>query len=439
MFQGYHILIKFFKNGFTGNDYNKDDYLHHEKNSIEGDLQGIIEKVDYLKDLGIDLVYLGPIFDSETTHGYDTKDYFNISENISFSDKNMAKNLLKKLIDKLHNNNIKVILDLVLNHASKKYNFKNIPYNLIPKTEEPQSPQEKRWESLFLFWNVEDKNTKEFLIRVGEYWMNNFNIDGYRLDHAIGLPTSFWKDFYNRMKKIKKDVILLGEIWDDQGNDQENHKLIKDFLFFKNENVFTSLFDFSFYSKLVEYINNDKDLKGLFNSIIKSEKLNFDKAKMTYFIENHDLPRFIDYSNNINNFIIALGLIFVLNGNIMLEYGNEICLKGDKSYKYFNESGRVPMIFYENWTEKNKNIFELTKRLIELKKDESIFNEGNYKFLKSSSDYLFFEKNNSKNTLYILLTKKSIKNLSNKNFTNLIDNKFYKKDEEINPGIYFFK
>jgi len=438
MFNGYHILLKFFKNGYKGNDYNKNDYLHHEKHSIEGDLQGVLEKIDYLKDLGIDLVYLGPIYDAETTHAYDTKDYFSISENLAYKDKSKSEDLLRELIKEFHKNGIKVILDLVLNHASKNYKFENIPFDLIPKTESPQTAQEKRWQSLFLFWDVSDLQTKEFLIRVGEYWLEKFDIDGYRLDHAIGLPTSFWFDFSNRMKNIKKDVVLLGEIWDDQGSDEENYNLINNFLFFKNENVFTSLFDFSFYSKLVTILTKNQDLKLLYNAIVESDKLNFENAKMTYFIENHDLPRFIDYNDYYDDFKIALSTIFVMNGNLMLEYGNEICIKGDKSYKYFNESGRIPMKFENEWDKENRYTYNYTKKLIDLRKKEAIMKHGKYKYLNSSNNFLYFSKIFDDNELNFLFVKEKISNITNKEFINLIDEKKYSKMDYLNSGVYFF-
>ncbi|MDY6894177.1 MAG: alpha-amylase family glycosyl hydrolase, partial [Thermotogota bacterium] len=229
MFLGYHILTKFFKNGESTNDSPKESYRYYEKNAIDGDLQGIIQGLDYLKDLGIDLIYLGPIFKSKTTHGYDITNYFSISENISFNSEEEAKAIFKKLIEDAHKKGIKVIIDLVLNHASKEFDFNSIPKDLTVKTESPRSPQEERWQRSFLFWNLDDEDTREFLIRVGEYWLKNYELDGFRLDHALGLPLSFLEEFSLRMKKIKKDVIILGEVWEDEGDQLKNFNLLKRF------------------------------------------------------------------------------------------------------------------------------------------------------------------------------------------------------------------
>ncbi len=87
----------FFKNGELSNDFPKESYKYYEKNAIDGDLQGIIQEMDYLNELGIDLIYLGPIFKAQTTHGYDVIDYFSISENISSVSEEEANDILKKI------------------------------------------------------------------------------------------------------------------------------------------------------------------------------------------------------------------------------------------------------------------------------------------------------------------------------------------------------
>lgn len=84
-----------FKNGELSNDFPKESYKYYEKNAIDGDLQGIIQEMDYLNELGIDLIYLGPIFKAQTTHGYDVIDYFSISENISSVSEEEANDILK--------------------------------------------------------------------------------------------------------------------------------------------------------------------------------------------------------------------------------------------------------------------------------------------------------------------------------------------------------
>lgn len=436
MFVGYHILIKFFKNGEKKNDTPIESYKYYEKNAINGDLQGITQELDYLKELGIDLIYLGPIFKSDTTHGYDVTNYFSIAEHISDSSEKLARKILINILEEAHKRGIKVILDLVLNHASKDFDFASVPEDLTVIVEPPQSPQEERWQRSFIFWNLNDKNTKEFLIKVGEYWLKNFDIDGYRLDHALGLPPDFLEEFLSRMKKIKKDVIVIGEVWEDEGNKLKNFQLLKRFKG-KDAQRFTSLFDFATYDTIKEIIGMKKaSLKDLYDQIILSNKLNEKEFQLTYFIENHDLPRFIDICKDVEDLKIALGLLMSLTGNIILEYGNEIGLQGDKTILHFSESGRVPMKFKEAWNQSEKEMFEYSKKLISLRKNNPALACGEYDLREANGDVLIFEKKSFDNKVTVLVNRGREKYKTNKSYLDIISNKqissFYK-------GIYYLK
>jgi len=403
MFLGYHILTKFFKNGELRNVFPKKSYRYYEKNAIDGDLQGVIQELDYLKDLGIDLIYLGPIFKSKTTHGYDITNYFSISENISSNSKEEAKAIFTQLIEDAHKKGIKVIIDLVLNHASREFDFDSVPKDLTVKTESPRSPQEERWQMSFLFWNLDDKDTREFLIRVGEYWLKNYELDGFRLDHALGLPLAFLEEFSTRMKKIKKDVIILGEVWEDEGDKLKNFNLLKKF---KGNDAqrFTSMFDFATYDTIKETLGKkNASLLDLYNQIVLSSQLNEKEFQLTYFIENHDLPRFIDICQEIEIFYIAVGLLMALTGNVMLEYGNEIALKGDETIHNFHESGRVAMKFKEDWSELEKKTFNYCKNLVDLRKVHSSLSSGSYELITSEENLLIFKKKATYDEIKVLI------------------------------------
>jgi len=436
MFLGYHILIKFFKNGETENDSAKESYHYYEKNAIDGDLQGIIQELNYLKDLGIDLIYLGPIFKSKTTHGYDITNYFSISENISSSSEKEARSIFSKLIEEAHKRGIKVIIDLVLNHASKEFDFDSVPKDLDVKTESPRSPQEERWQRSFLFWNLDDEDTKEFLIRVGEYWLKNNELDGFRLDHALGLPLTFLEEFSLRMKKIKKDAIILGEVWEDEGDKMKNFNLLKKF---KGEDAqrFTSMFDFSTYDTIKEVLGNKNgSLLDLYNQIVLSNKLNEREFQLTYFIENHDLPRFIDICQNMDIFYIAFGLLMALTGNVMLEYGNEIALKGDPTIQHFHESGRVAMKFKEDWSDLEKKTFNYCKDLIDLRKAHPALSSGRYELIILEENLLLFKKKSEDDEIKVLIYTGEQEYLLDKEYLDLIRNT---KVSKIEKGIYYLQ
>ena len=435
MFIGYHILIKFFKNGELNNDYLKEEYLYCEKNSIEGDIQGIIQNLDYLKELGIDLIYLGPIFDSNTTHGYDTTNYYSIASHISSKKNEESKTIFKNLITECKKRNMKVIIDLVLNHASKSYDFSKIPKQFSPKNESPQSLQEKKWQNLFLFWNLSDENTRDFLIDVGTYWLTNFDIDGFRLDHALGIEKNFWKDFSENMRKIKKEVILLGEVWEDTEDEEKNFELIESFKKYSEVNLFSSLYDFFMYENIKKFFVFEKITTDEFYEIIyKSNRLNDKEFSLTYFIENHDIPRFIDICKNKENFYDAMKILFSLSGNILLEYGNEFCIKGDPNYKYFSESGRVPMKFKNEFSDEESKIFEFTKKLIKIRKENESLSKGTYEKICSDKNTLIIKKSYKEDNCYILLSKTDTK--FNENYYDIINEIEYPSSYILKKGAF---
>lgn len=403
MFIGYHILIKFFENGDPQNDYCPEDYAYHEKNAIEGDLQGITQRLDYLRDLGIDLIHLGPIFKARTTHGYDTTDYFQLAEHLSARDRNEAENVFRTLLDEAHRREIRVILDLVLNHASKSYEKSSIPPEFSPQTEPPQTPQERKWSS-FQFWNLNDQSTREFLLHVGAYWLQNFNIDGYRLDHALGVPADFWVEFYRRMKAINPRVILLGEVWEDMRPGVDEMALIRQFRDVAGAYQFTSLYDFPLLSAIEDtFIHQRRTLPELYHLIVQMNQLNDAHFQMTNFVETHDIPRLMDRCQDRLVFRQVMGLLMALNGNIMLEYANELAPSGDRQVRFKSESGRIAMRFPETWQDGDRAMFGYVRKLIHLRQSRPELFRGSYHLVQADERQLIFDKRDGSNSTRVAL------------------------------------
>lgn len=440
MFIGYHILVKFFKNGDPHNDFSPGNYHYHEKNAIEGDLQGIISELDYLSDLGIDLLYLGPIFKAETTHGYDTIDYFSLAEHVSASDRAKAEATFRELLAQAHQRGIKVILDLVINHASRRFDMDSVPARFNVKTESPQSPQERKWSRSFLFWQMNDPDTREFLIHVGEYWLKNFDIDGYRLDHALGVPFDFWAEFYTRVKAIKPDAILIGEVWEDMVEDVDDIALIKAFKQQDEQPLFTSLFNFPLQRAISEtFISGKRSLLKLYDLIVSMDSMNDDRFHLTAFLDTHDMARFVDSCRQPETYRDAFALMMAISGNIMLEYGNEIALPGDTRPRFRSESGRVPMRFPESWSNSERQMFQFSQRLIRLRRERAELRQGTYHLLTAGEDHLIFSKRfDAAETLIAIV----LKNLHDANlplsgvFLDLIRNEHVVPDS-LRRGVYY--
>ena len=208
----YQIFVDRFSTGNPAID--KKLAYKTSKNRLGGNLRGIINKLDYIKSLGFDAIWLTPIFSAMDYHGYSTLDFYSV-------DKHFGSNeTLKELVNKAHAIGLKVILDFVANHVSNKHKFFISALN-------DKSSVYRNWfvfgrnNSYMSFLDVKELpklNTKNrdvvnYLIDAALYWIRDFGIDGYRLDHAIGPTLEFWKEFTAACLKLNKNFVFLPEIW----------------------------------------------------------------------------------------------------------------------------------------------------------------------------------------------------------------------------------
>ncbi|TZE82380.1 alpha-glycosidase [Calorimonas adulescens] len=190
-----------------------------------GDLKGIIDRLDYLADLGIGVIYLTPIFKSPSNHKYDTADYYSIDP--AFGD----RDILKRLVSEAHRRDIKVILDGVFNHCGKDFfAFQDVvkhgassPYkdwfniHSFPVRAGKDPNYETFASGVYTMPKLMTHNPelREYLIKVGEHWVREVDIDGWRLDVANEIDHDFWREFRKRVKAIKPDAFIIGEVWHD--------------------------------------------------------------------------------------------------------------------------------------------------------------------------------------------------------------------------------
>jgi glycosidase len=192
-----------------------------------GDLAGIADRLDWLTDLGINAIYLNPIFQSGSNHRYHTHDYYRVDPllggNAAFDD----------MLEACHARGVRVILDGVFNHASRGFfqfhdvleNGRDSPYSdwfhihgwpLHPYSQSHPANYEAWWGLKALpKFNTDNPQVREYLMKVGEYWVRK-GIDGWRLDvpEEIG-TTGFWEEFRDRVRAINPEAYIVGEVWGD--------------------------------------------------------------------------------------------------------------------------------------------------------------------------------------------------------------------------------
>lgn len=190
-----------------------------------GDLWGVIEKLDYLQDLGVNALYFTPIFQSASNHRYHTHDYYQVDPLLGGND------AFRDLLTAAHDRDIKVVLDGVFNHASRGFFFFNDILENGPhspwldwfKIESwPLSAYDGALPANYKSWvnnralpqfNHDNPAVREYIMRIGEYWMQQ-GIDGWRLDVPFEVKTAgFWQEFRDRIKAINPEAYIVGEVW----------------------------------------------------------------------------------------------------------------------------------------------------------------------------------------------------------------------------------
>ena len=330
------LFYQIFPERFRRGDFSKDDsYINQKWEDLPnpssfagGDLKGIIEKLDYIKSLGVKALYLTPIFKSPTNHKYDIMDYFEIDP--QFGDKKDFKNL----VEKAHELGIRIVLDAVFNHMSHKNPIfvdvrekgKNSKYYDWFFVEGAEVDIERiNYETFAHVYNMpklntSNKNVREYLIKIGKYWIEEFDIDGWRLDVSDEVSHDFWKRFRKEIKASKKDAVIIGENWHNAES-------------FLRGDEFDSVMNYAFTNTALDYFKEEIDAEKASNDLNMVMMRNKDAANrmMLNFLDTHDTPRFItEIKGDRDKFLAALAMSTVYMGANSIYYGTEITLEGDK-------------------------------------------------------------------------------------------------------------
>ena len=181
-----------------------------------GTLQGVAQKMDYIEALGATAIWLTPIFPSPTHHGYDATDYRRVEPRLGGDEG------LRLLVQEAHARGIRIILDLVCNHISNEHPI------FVEALNNPASPyrdwftfngSEVGYRSFFGVkqmpqLNMQNEAAADWMIGHARYWLEEFDVDGYRLDYALGPGPDFWSKFTHACKQVKPDCFVFGEIVD---------------------------------------------------------------------------------------------------------------------------------------------------------------------------------------------------------------------------------
>ncbi len=328
-----------------------------------GDLRGVTEKLDYLKDLGVQAIWLMPIHPSPSYHKYDVTDYREIHPEYGTMED------FENLVAEAHRRGIRIIIDLVINHTSRQHPWFEAavtdpsgPYrdyyvwrhadeidSMTVAASGPDTDNLRRWheagkntDSFYYAYftggmpdlNFDNPEVRREIYDIGRFWLDK-GVDGFRLDAAMHIypdereddSVAFWKEFRREMEKTNPDVLLVGEVWTEGDRAKKYLPGLK------------SVFNFELAGSILDALRSGRgnglavrhaDLQRKYHGVTG------DFVDAT-FLSNHDQNRVMSVLDDEDKARVAAAILLTLPGSPYLYYGEEIGMLGTKPDNFIRE------------------------------------------------------------------------------------------------------
>jgi len=468
----YLILPDRFANGDPTNDIVKG--MYEEKMNRDsmfyrhgGDIQGVIDKLDYIADLGFTAIWLNPVLENNqpfaSYHGYAPTDHYKIDPRFGTND------LYKKFVEESQKMGIKVIKDLVFNHIGNKHWFyKDKPFNdwthehdtftfsnfRVTTLLDPYAADYDLKKMLYGWFdkhmpdlNYDNPFLRTYLIQNSIWWIEFAGLNGFRLDTYAYSDLSFMSDFSQKVYAEYPDFNMVGEIWDNgiaiqaffTRDNCTNHKL---------NTYLNGVTDFQLYHAINTTLNEkpgwNEGIEKIYYTLCSD--FVYDKPfNNLIFLDNHDLSRFYSVAGeDIMKYKMAIAFLYTTRGIPMLYYGTEILMKNFKG-----PDEKVREDFLGGWKEDKKNKFtkkgrtkleneahDFVRTLGQWRKQNKAIQYGSLKqFIPEKGVYVFFRIHEAQVVMVIMNGSDEKETIQMKRFEevlkgaktaiNIIDNKTY--------------
>ena len=378
-----------------------------------GDLIGVAHKAGYLSELGVDAVYLNPVFTSPSNHGYDAVDYFEVDPRLG------GNEALAFLVDELHGRSIRVILDASFNHCHPRFfafadvaargeesefwdwfEIHQYPLNVTIRPEvakglygdraQPfleyhtasaeeagleiieQTNEGPAVEPSYAAWygvptmpllQLSNPETRRYFLDVATHWPKEYNTDGWRMDVARYVDADFWVDFRNAVKEAKPDAYLIAEIMGDAMPWLQGDR-------------FDATMNYQFRELAADYfaravIDSEVFLDGLIRMYARYTP--DATAASQNLLGSHDTPRFLTVADgNVERMALAMFAQMTLPGAPGLYYGDEVGMTGGEEP---GSRGAFPWHEPASW---DQGLLQQTRALTKLRVDHPALKLGEF-------------------------------------------------------------
>ncbi len=351
----------------------------HSRDKFGGDLKGVTQRLDYLKDIGVGGIYFTPVFASDTYHRYNTFDYRTIDKELG------ANEDMAELVKKAHSLGIKVMLDGVFNHCGVEFfawkdvleNGRKSRYadwfflNSDDIINGSDNTSDGRFYS-FSFWtgmpklNTNNDEVIKYFSDICLGWVKNWDIDGIRFDVGDEISHKFIREIRRTLKAVKPDIFLLGEVWIDSVE-------------WLDGNEYDSVMNYPFANCLWDFFKD---------STLTSRDIMYqlDRCMTMYpkqvtevlfnFLDTHDTERIFESCGNIDILLQNIALLVTMPGSPCIYYGTELALKGENK-----NDNRQCMPWNDIDSGAYKDILSKTTELIKLRSREPLCSSADMRFI----------------------------------------------------------
>ena len=462
-----------FANGDTLND-NVDGYPDKANRADMfgrhgGDIKGITDHIDYLKELGITAIWNTPLLEdnlpSGSYHHYAITDYYKIDPRFGTNDD------YKKMVDLCHQQNIKVIMDMVPNHCGATHRWmKDLPFAnwinggttytqtnyRIPTTTDPYVSATD-YNKNFNGWFVSDmpdlNQNNQFLLtylkQFAIWWVEYAGIDGIRVDtypYNDPIKAAEWTE---AIRNEYPNINMVGECWQHKPSDVAYWQS-GSLNFNKYDSKLPSVMDFPLSDAISVAFNEDEQGwdrgVGQLWTVLTQDYLYSNPFNLVIFAENHDTQRFsTQVGNDLKKYLMGFTYLLTTRGIPQLYYGSELMMGGDKGKGDGDIRREMPggwsnsdrsVFTAEGRTETEKAVFDYMKKLINWRNANPVIHTGKLlHFIPQNNVYTYFRMNESKTVMVILNNNTSAQNIEMKDFSQGIGN--YTKGTDVITGKTF--
>ena len=372
------VFYQIYPLGFCGAPFENDGVQTHKIKKVE-------EWIPHMKKLGINAIYFSPVFESDT-HGYNTRDYKKIDVRIGTNQD------FKEVCQRLHENGIRVVLDGVFNHVGRGFyqfqdvlkNRENSPYlnwfhiNLGGNSNYNDGLWYEGWEDNYdlVKLNLQNGEVVHHILDAVQYWIDEFDIDGLRLDVAYCLDENFVRTLRSFTTEKKPDFFLLGEM------------LHGDYNRLMNDSMLHSVTNYECYKGLYSSFNS-MNMFEINHSLLRQfgpENWTLYKGKhLLSFVDNHDVTRVASILSNEKHLPLIYAMCFGMPGIPCVYYGSEWGTRADKSQ---GDPALRPCFEQPEWNE----LSEFISKLAEAKKNSEALNYGSFRSVLLTNRQCIFER-----------------------------------------------